>query len=138
MVVSKEMKIDLLDAARKVRGFAYAPYSSFAVGAALLAKDGKVFCGANVENALYGASICAERAALVKAVSEGAREFLAIAVATNSNPPAFPCGFCRQMLSEFSPKLLVLAGGREETIETSLDILLPSMFGKLDLDSSAG
>lgn len=90
-----------IDAARH----AYAPYSNYPVGAALLAADGQVYTGCNVENAAYPATICAERTALVKAVSEGQRRFTAVAVATRSG--GAPCGLCRQMLYEFAPDLTV-------------------------------
>ena len=91
----------LIDCARRVRENAYAPYSNFKVGAALLAGNGKVFTGCNVENATYGLTVCAERVALWKAISEGEREFSAIAVVSTSDPPASPCGACRQLLWEF-------------------------------------
>lgn len=92
--------LDLVALARQARSRAYAPYSNFAVGAALLARSGQVYLGANVENAAYPLSTCAERTALVKAVSEGEREFEAIAVVTTTG--ATPCGACRQILREFS------------------------------------
>jgi cytidine deaminase len=91
---------ELIDKARKARERAYAPYSHFAVGAALLSRSGKVYLGANVENAAYPLTICAERTAVVKAVSEGEKEFEAIAVVTETG--AAPCGACRQVLREFS------------------------------------
>jgi len=91
----------LIDCARRARENAYAPYSNFKVGAALLAGNGKVFTGCNVENATYGLTVCAERVALLKAISEGEREFSAIAVVSTSDPPASPCGACRQLLWEF-------------------------------------
>jgi cytidine deaminase len=91
----------LIDCARRARENAYAPYSNFKVGAALLAGNGRVFTGCNVENATYGLTVCAERVALWKAISEGEREFSAIAVVSTSDPPASPCGACRQLLWEF-------------------------------------
>ncbi|MBQ8590753.1 MAG: cytidine deaminase [Firmicutes bacterium] len=107
---------------------AYAPFSHFHVGAALLAKDGRIFTGVNVENSSYGVTICAERTALVKAVSEGAREFTAIAVVSQDGD-AWPCGVCRQMLYEFSPEMLVISGNDEEHPEiVTLKTLLPYGF----------
>src|SRR5246127_5497410 len=92
---------NLIKLATEARENAYAPYSNFKVGAALLASNGKVFTGCNVENATYGLTVCAERVALWKAISEGEREFAAIAVVSLSDPPAPPCGACRQLLWEF-------------------------------------
>jgi cytidine deaminase len=114
----------LLKEAGKAAEKAYAPYSKFRVGAALLTKEGKVFTGCNVENASYGLSMCAERVAVFKAVSEGYREFEAIAVV--SDPPgASPCGACRQVLHEFSPNIKVIFNGEQ----FSLTELLPKPFG---------
>ncbi|HET7321705.1 MAG TPA: cytidine deaminase, partial [Longimicrobiaceae bacterium] len=99
---------DLLERARQARTNAYVPYSHFPVGAALLAADGRVFTGVNVENASYGLSTCAERTAVAKAVSEGARDFVAIAVTGPEDDVACPpCGSCRQILHEAGPDLLV-------------------------------
>ncbi len=124
----------LVAAAVGARGRAYAPYSEFAVGAALLSKGGRVFTGCNVENASYGLTVCAERVALFKAVSEGVREFEVIAVACGDTPCS-PCGACRQALREFAPDLKVVladAEGRKwET--TTLSHLLPRSFGPSDL-----
>jgi len=93
---------ELLHHAIGAKTRAYAPYSNFPVGAALLAEDGTVFTGCNVENAAYGCCICAEQTAVVKAVSEGHQKFRAIAVVGNSEGPCLPCGTCRQVLSEFA------------------------------------
>jgi cytidine deaminase len=121
----------LIAAARKVRENAYVPYSHFKVGAALLGRSGRVFTGCNVENASSGATICAERTAVVKAVSEGEREFVALAVVTDAPEPASPCGICRQVLIEFHPELPVimanLTGGHR--VETAAG-LLPLAFTK--------
>ena len=113
----------------------YVPYSGFPVGAALLCKDGTVFTGCNVENAAYGSTICAERTALVKAVSEGHRDDLVcIAVAGNSKDYCWPCGACRQMLYEFCPELEVLvARGDHEFVKLPLSDLLPHGFGPKSL-----
>ncbi len=119
---------ELVAMAKEAMAFSYSPYSHFPVGAALLAKDGRVFKGCNIENASYGATNCAERTALFKAVSEGAREFTAIAI-TAEKSAAWPCGICRQALYEFAPDLRVIVaygGSREEAI---LSDLLPKGFG---------
>ena len=121
----------LISLAQKASEFAYAPYSSFAVGAALLCKDGTVYTGCNVENASFGAGICAERVALCKAVSEGKREFSVLAVTAQSETYCTPCGLCRQMLWEFSKELLVLCGKKDgEFVTYSLEELLPHAFGQ--------
>lgn len=114
--------------AREAMRNAYAPYSRYSVGAALLTADGRIFTGANIENASYSAGICAERVAASKAISEGERDFTAIAVATEHGR-AMPCGICRQFLSEFSKELLVITGLEEDDITTNrLDELLPFGF----------
>jgi cytidine deaminase len=107
--------------------FAYAPYSQFRVGAALLAADGRIFTGANVENPSYGLSMCAERVAVGAAAAAGVRSFIAIAVAGDSPGGFVPCGACRQVLAEFSPDLLVIrcrADGSYETVR--MRDLMPS------------
>ena len=114
----------------------YVPYSGFPVGAALLCKDGSVFTGCNVENAAYGSTICAERTALLKAVSEGHRDdWVAIAIAGKGADYCWPCGACRQMLYEFAPGLRVLvARGDGDFVETTLDALMPHGFGPKSLE----
>lgn len=113
----------------------YVPYSHFPVGAALECPDGVVFTGCNVENAAYGSSICAERTALVKAVSEGRHDFTRLAVAGNSDDYCWPCGACRQMLYEFAPDLkLLVARGDHDFISLTLPDLLPHGFGPKSLD----
>ncbi|MBQ3135681.1 MAG: cytidine deaminase [Oscillospiraceae bacterium] len=125
----------LAELALDARKHAYVPYSNFKVGAALLCSDGTVFTGCNVENAAYGSTICAERTALVKAVSEGQRSFTAIAIAGSGDDFCWPCGSCRQMLFEFAPDLRVLAvrpDGQFQT--TALTELLPHAFGPTALN----
>ncbi len=114
---------DLVKAAEEAMKNSYSPYSKIRVGAALLTKDGRVFTGCNVENASYGLSMCAERVAVFKAVSEGFRDFQAIAVASDSVNPS-PCGACRQVLSEFSPDMDVIYGGKVHKLRE----LLPDGF----------
>jgi cytidine deaminase len=114
----------------------YAPYSQFHVGAALLAADGRVFTGANVENASLGLTICAERVALGAAVSAGARSIVAVAVAGESPTGILPCGACRQALSEFSPSMIVLRCHPDGTHDTrTLSDLVPAPFtgGEVEL-----
>ena len=107
---------------------AYVPFSKFQVGAALLTKTGEVFTGVNVENSSYGATICAERTACLKAVSEGFRDFEALAV-VSCRGAASPCGICRQFLYEFSPQLRIITGEDEEHLKTyTLEELLPEGF----------
>ena len=118
----------MINSATSVRGHAYAPYSKYAVGAALLGTDGEIYTGVNVENASYPLSMCAERSAIFKAVSRGMRTFEAIAVASDNG--GSPCGACRQVLSEFGMGMLVLlvnADG-EVTMESSVADLLPHAF----------
>ena len=114
----------LVDAAWQARDAAYAPYSNFAVGAALLATDGRIFIGCNVENISYGLTNCAERVAIGAAVAAGVREFLAIAVVADTGVPISPCGACRQVLAEFSVPRVILAN-RSERMEFGLEELLP-------------
>ena len=109
----------LVAAAAAVRENASAPYSKFRVGAALLAEDGRIFTGCNVESASYGLTVCAERTAVFKAISEGVRDFRAVAVVTDADPPASPCGACREVLTEFCPpempvRMVNLAGAVRE------------------------
>jgi len=120
----------LMRAAERIRGKAYAPYSKFHVGAALLTRSGRIFSGCNVENASYGLTICAERNAVFQAVAAGETEFVAIAVAGPPPGGTPPCGACRQVLNEFAPELPVIfrgANGRPRTLR--LDALLPEAFG---------
>ena len=124
----------LMAEAVKARKRAYAPYSRFAVGAALLTKDGRVYLGCNVENASYGLTICAERNAVWKAVSEGVTGFAAIAVTARDGRGAPPCGSCRQVLHEFAPNALVYwRDARGRILKRKLTELLPDAFNLADL-----
>jgi cytidine deaminase len=119
----------LLAAAARARTQAYAPYSRYAVGAAVQADNGRVYLGANIENASYGLSLCAERNAVAAAVLDGARRIEAVAVVTTSSPPAAPCGMCRQTLAEFAHDCPVVLGNQSgERVETTLAQLLPRAF----------
>ena len=123
----------LLQKAIDMLEFSYAPYSGYPVGAALLGADGKVYTGCNVENAAYGNTLCAERTALCKAVSEGMRSFTAIAIASRGSAP-FPCGACRQSLYEFAPNLRVMVTWDGNVREAILSDLLPEGFGPSSLN----
>jgi cytidine deaminase len=119
----------LISAARSVQARAYAPYSHFRVGAALESSDGKVFLGCNVENASYGLTICAERSAVFAAVSAGATRFRRAVVVSDVDPPAAPCGACRQVLAEFGLDLPIDGVGPKGTVRRRLSDLLPAAFG---------
>jgi cytidine deaminase len=128
----------LLAFAREAQERAYSPYSMFRVGAAVYA-DGEIFQGCNIENAAYGATICAERSALAAAISGGYRDITAVAVVGESEAPTVPCGCCRQALAEFNPEMRVIMGGRtDEVMVMTLDELLPEAFvrGYLDQDET--
>ncbi len=124
---------DLVGKALAARQRAYAPYSRFLVGAALLCDDGTVIEGCNVENASYGLCICAERTAVAAAVAGGRRHFKAIAIATAASPPAAPCGMCRQVLAEFlsgdgDDLDIALVNDRGERSDTTLRAIFPGIF----------
>ena len=128
-MIEPRIRQQLIDAALAARGRAYAPYSKFLVGAAVLAEDGVITTGANVENASYGLTICAERVAVSAAVSAGARSLAAVAVVTSGG--ASPCGACRQVLAEFGSGMdvvLVDADDPTNIRTTTLDQLLPEQF----------
>jgi cytidine deaminase len=119
----------LYQAAVDVRAHAYAPYSKFSVGAALLSEDGRVFAGCNVENASYGLCICAERNAVFAAVAQGARSFRAIAIVSSAQEPVTPCGACRQVLAEFAPSFDVRCFGENGSAQHYTTAgLLPAAF----------
>ena len=145
--ISKNLKIDgasasakwdhLVEQAIKAREYAYAPYSHYQVGAALLTTDGKIYKGCNIENASYSPSNCAERTAIFKAVSEGDREFEAIAVVTSDG--GTPCGLCRQVMREFAPNLTVIIGNIDGNYQVfALPDLLPHSFGPENLGVNSG
>lgn len=122
-------------AASEARSRAYAPYSGYAVGAALLGDDGRVFVGVNVENASYGLTLCAERSAVAAAVAAGVRRFQAIVVATGGPRAGAPCGMCRQVLAELGPSFPVRCiSDQGDRLETSVAELLPHPFGPSYLD----
>ena len=127
-MVTEEQKADLVAAACAVRTRAYAPYSNYRVGAAILLADGSIVTGVNVENISYGLTFCAERAALAKAVSEGCRVFDGILILEKKAGVMLPCGACRQMLHEFSPKMKVACKSGKKISFLSLDKLLPKAF----------
>ncbi|MCS6872708.1 MAG: cytidine deaminase [Anaerolineae bacterium] len=133
-MLTPEQRAELIRLALEMRQRAYCPYSSYQVGAALLTEDGALYGGCNVENASYGGTICAERTAVVKAVSEGARRFSAIAVATANG--GSPCGICRQFLYEFAPDLYIILVDSTGTVraEYRLRDLLPDGFGATYLE----
>lgn len=115
--------------AERVALAAYAPYSKFQVGAALLAEDGRIISGCNVENASFGLTLCAERNAIVSAVAQGALRFAALVVVTSSDRPVSPCGACRQVLLEFAPSFEVRCYGRDGSeLRTTVAELLPHAF----------
>src|SRR5579872_2981819 len=118
----------LLEQAHHAKEKAFAPYSKFKVGAALLGKSGKVYLGCNVENASYGATICAERVAVVKAISEGEKEFSSIAIVSSSGDFTYPCGMCRQVMSEFGLNLNMIFSNGSEIKEGTVGEFLPNSF----------
>ncbi len=119
---------ELIELARKAREFSYSPYSKFKVGAALITHEGKVYSGCNIENASFGITNCAERTAIFKAVSEGAREIDTIAIIADSDGPCSPCGACRQAMAEFKVKRVIMANLKGEVKAVSLAELLPYSF----------
>ncbi len=134
-MLTDEMCQKLVQAALEARRWAYAPYSHYSVGAALLTRTGRIFTGVNVENSVYSLGICAERTAVFKAVSEGEKDFVAIAVATGNG--GTPCGACRQVLAEFGEAIQVLIADGEGHLvrQTTVAELLPAAFGRKDLNT---
>lgn len=136
MYLSDEITNKLLNEAFTIQNRAYAPYSNFRVGAALLCGSGKIYHGCNIENASYSPTCCAERLAIFKAISEGERDFLALAIVSDSNQPTPPCGVCRQVLAEFCqanmPIICSDKNGKFSTV--SLGELLPMVFTKRNME----
>lgn len=120
----------LVAAAREAQERAYAPYSRYRVGAAVETEDGTIYTGCNVENASYGLALCAERVALGTAITAGARSFRRIAVVSSSEPPASPCGACRQVLAELAPNAEVVAVGPRSEARWMVSELLPHAFSQ--------
>jgi cytidine deaminase len=123
---------ELVESARRVRELAYAPYSKFAVGAVVEAADGTIFTGCNVENASYGLTLCAERVALGKAISEGARELVRVVVIADTSRPVPPCGACRQLIIELAGPAteVLLTNLKGDRLVTTAEALLPSAFDR--------
>ena len=127
---------ELIATAKEYRERAYVPYSNFKVGAAVLAKSGKIYGGCNIENASYPVTNCAERTAIFKAVSEGERELEAIAVIADTEGPCSPCGACRQVMAEFCIPRIIMANLKGDTKAVSLEELLPYAFSDRDFLSA--
>lgn len=126
---------ELIQKAMQARENSYSPYSNFKVGAALLCKSGKVYFGANIENAGFSPTNCAERSAIFSAMSNGEREFEAIAIIGSSKRVCYPCGVCRQVMAELLPNAKIICAKDEDTYEVyNIDDLLPHSFGKSDTD----
>ncbi|QDR80932.1 cytidine deaminase [Sporomusa termitida] len=125
---------ELVKSALKAREKAYAPYSNFKVGAAVLGASGRIYSGCNIENAAYGLANCAERTAVFKAISEGETEIVAIAVAADTPEPVSPCGACRQVMAEFNIEKIILVNLRGRQRTHTLAELLPFSFNKSDIE----
>jgi cytidine deaminase len=135
-MMEREQKELLLKLAREARDHSYSPYSHYAVGAALLTKDGRIYQGCNIENASFTPTICAERTAFFKAIFDGVRDFAAIAVIGTGEMPAYPCGVCRQVMAEFCDgDFIIITSNRDgsEVVTETLDQMLPHRFGPKDL-----
>lgn len=134
MNILKKIYDKLIKEATKARLEAYVPYSKFKVGAALLTTKNNIYSGCNIENASLGLTVCAERVAIFKAISEGSRQFEAIAIVCDSIKPCFPCGACRQIISEFGKEIVIISSNLKGNIKiASMAELLPNAFGKEDL-----
>ena len=135
MEINVKNDSELMDMAKEAMKSAYAPYSHFAVGAAVETDDGKVYCGCNIENSSYGATNCAERTAIFKAVSEGYRRITRIAICDSNNSFAWPCGICRQVMSEFAAEeFYVILEDNGKISNFSLKELLPNSFSAKDMN----
>lgn len=133
MDLTREQEEQLVRAAWGAWQNAYAPYSHFKVGAAVLAEDGRIYTGCNVENAVFGATLCAERVAVGQAVAAGQRRLVAVAVVANSQSPTTPCGTCRQVLSEFASDMAVIVDNGKRRWRYQLAHLLPEAFSRAQL-----
>lgn len=137
MDLLKQKEDELVELARQSQKAAYAPYSQFYVGAAVLTKSGRMYGGCNIENASYGATNCAERTAMFKSVSEGDADLLAVAIVGNGEDFLYPCGICRQVMVELGEEMIVvLVNGTGERKRVSAKELLPYSFTKKDLKES--
>lgn len=126
---------ELIKAARKAKKYSYSPYSKFRVGAAVLTKSGKIYTGCNIENSSYSLTVCAERTALFKAISEGERKFVAIAVSTDEKGFTTPCGACRQVISDLAGDIdVILANGSRKELKLKMKDLLPHPFTPKNLE----
>lgn len=135
MEINVKNDSELMDMAKEAMKSAYAPYSHFAVGAAVETDDGKVYCGCNIENSSYGATNCAERTAIFKVVSEGYRRITRIAICDSNNSFAWPCGICRQVMSEFAVEdFYVILEDNGKISNFSLKELLPNSFSSKDMN----
>ena len=135
-MMEREQQDLLLKIAAEARDHSYAPYSNYRVGAALLTKNGRIYQGCNIENASYTPTICAERTAFFKAIYDGIREFSAIAIIGSGDSPAYPCGVCRQVMSEFCDatfEIIVSNRDGSEIVSETLDEMMPHRFGPKDL-----
>ena len=135
MEINVKNDSELMDMAKEAMKSAYAPYSHFSVGAAVETDDGEVYCGCNIENSSYGATICAERTAIFKAVSEGYRRITRIAICDSNNSFAWPCGICRQVMSEFAVEdFYVILEDNGKLSNFFLKELLPNSFSGKDMN----
>ena len=135
MEINVKNDSELMDMAKEAMKSAYAPYSHFSVGAAVETDDGEVYCGCNIENSSYGATICAERTAISKAVSEGYRRITRIAICDSNNSFAWPCGICRQVMSEFAVEdFYVILEDNGKLSNFFLNELLPNSFSGKDMN----
>jgi len=133
-MIDKKTKQKLLEAAKSVIENAYVPYSNFPLAAALLTKEGKIFTGVNIENAAFGSTMCAERTAVFKAVSEGYKDFEALLLLSNTKKPVTPCGSCRQVINEFSKDIdIIMTNYNNGEIIKKNRELLPGSFNKDDI-----
>ena len=139
MNIDKKLLNKLYEEAKRVSKQAYAPYSRFRVGAAILGQDGKIFSGTNVENASYGLAICAERNAIFSGITQGNKTIYALVIYTPTKTPTTPCGACRQVIREFSENATIISiCDTEERLEMSIDAMLPRAFASDNLAKKGG